>query len=244
MGADVVGWRACPLQQREGEDGFFQKVKLVAYKRHAERTLPEPQRATVPIKIKVTGQPVQVLSYQAIAEAVHGFEAGIPECASCPLSENRPLGCYRYVSYPVPAELEESLTEFAERELERDDSPLRALVEQYLEDDQLCALSDGFRNNRGEATGYLASRPEPLPLEAPFFEDADSADLLSVLITPLREGAELALEADVLDSWLDGRAAEGPHGGDWAEWLALARLLRAAAELSTSMAGVAVVFEG
>lgn len=244
MGADVVGWRACPLQQREGEDGFFRKLKLVAYKRLADRMLSEPERATVPIKVKIAGQPVQQLSYRAIAEAVQDFETGIPECQGCPLAENRPLGCYRYVPYPIPAEIEESLAEFAERELERAESPIRVLLEQYLQDDQLRALSDGFRHNRGQAVGCLASRPEAVPLEAPSFEDVDSADLLSVLITPFRDGAELVLEAAMLESWLEGRTTEGAHEADWSEWLAFARLMRAAADLSSSIPQVAVLFDG
>ena len=244
MGADIIGWRACQLQEREGEDGFFHKLKLVAYKRHAEQTLPEPQRSTTPIKIRVSGQPERVLSYQAISDAVRDFEPGIPLCRSCPFAEGRPLGCYRYVSYPVPAEIEESLVDFAERELARDESPLCVLVDQYLEDDQLRALSDGFRHNRGEIPGYLASRPEALPLDTPSFEHVDSADLLTILLAPVREGAELALAAAVLESWLDGRAPEGSNGNHWAAWLGFARLLTAAAELSSSMPGVAVLLDG
>jgi hypothetical protein len=247
MGVDIVGWRACPLQQQEGEDGFFHKLKLVAYKRETERLVPEPaKRATVTLKIRISGQSDQLLSYPQVIEAVGDFASGIPECSSCPLAEQQPLGCYRYISYPVPSEIEESLAAFAEHELESEDSPLRLLVEQYVQNDQLRVLSDDFRSNRGAQPGHLAMRPAPVPvtLSDPMFDGFDSADLLSILITPFREGAELALEADVLETWLGHRPAGGAHEGNWSEWTAFARLIREATALSLQMPDIAVLFDG
>jgi hypothetical protein len=242
MGADIVGWRGCRLQQREGEDGFFRKLKLVAYKREAERQV-SGDRATLTLKIQITGQPEEVLTYPALMDAVGDFEAGIPECVDCPLAERRPLGCYRYVSFPIPAEIEESLAIFAEWQLERGDSSLRVLVERYLQDDQVRALSNRFRHNRGESVGHLAARPTPVALQVDSLPSIDTADLLVVMLPPFREGDELALHADVLEAWLAHRVSGGYNERHWAEWSALARIMREASELARSLPTIAVLID-
>jgi hypothetical protein len=243
MGADIVGWRDCSLQQREGEDGFFRKLKLVAYQREAERRVPDSaRRMTLSLKVVTSGQPAQTLSYPALVTAIGDFASGIPECESCPLAERQPLGCYRYLSFPIPAEIEESLASFGQAQLAQGDCALCVLVDRYLQNAQIRELSDGFRHSRGEAVGHIAARPAPLALNVDALS-LDSADLLTVLIPPFRDGDELALEAEVLEAWLatlpPGRAGERP----WAEWSALARLMREAAELARSMPAVAVLFD-
>lgn len=242
MGADIVGWRGCRLQQREGEDGFFRKLKLVAYKREAERQV-SGDRATLTLKIRITGEPEEVLTYPALVEAVGDFEAGIPECVDCPLAERRTLGCYRYVSFPIPAEIEESLATFAGWQLERGDSPLRVLIERYLQDEQVRALSNRFRHNRGETIGHLAACPTPLPLQVDSLPNIDTADLLMVMLPPFREGSELALHADVLEAWLAHRVSSGSNERQWAEWSAFARIMREASELARSLPAVAVLLD-
>jgi len=240
MGGDIIGWRACPLQHGEGEDAFFHKLKLLAYKRAVDGLVLEERRADVPVKIRVGGQPDRVLAYRAIVEELGDFAAGIPACDACPLAEGRRLGCYRYLTFPIPAEIEESLTAFAERQLGREGAPLRVLAESYRLDTQHRALSDGFRWSRGTSPGHLATRPAPLAIEVAPFTDLDSADLLSILIPPFREAEELALEAEVLEAWL----AEQPvDAAPWPEWQAFAHLLRAATELSRSVPEVAVLFD-
>jgi hypothetical protein len=242
MGADIVGWRGCRLQQREGEDGFLRKLKLMAYKREAERQV-SGDRATLTLKIRITGQTEEVLTYPALVQAVGDFEAGIPECVDCPLAEDHPVGCYRYVSFPIPAELEESLAAFAEWQLERGDSPLRVLVERYLQDEQVRTLSNRFRHNRGESAGHLASRPTPLSLHVNSFPGIDTADLLVVMLPPFREDDELALHADVLEAWLAHRVSDGSNERYWAEWDAFARIMREASELARSLPEVAVLLD-
>jgi hypothetical protein len=242
MGADIVGWRGCRLQQREGEDGFFRKLKLMAYKREAERQV-SGDRATLTLKIRITGQTEEVLTYPALVQAVGDFEAGIPECVDCPLAEHHPVGCYRYISFPIPAELEESLATFAEWQLERGDSPLRVLVERYLQDEQVRALSNRFRHNRGESVGHLAARPMPLPLHVDSLPSIDTADLLVVMLPPFRENDELALHADVLDAWLAHSVSSGSTERHWAELNAFARIMREASELARSLPTVAVLFD-
>jgi len=249
MGADVIGWRTCPLQQQEGEDGFFRKLKLLAYKRETDRLVPEPtKRANTALKVRISGQPEQQLSYPQVVEAVGSFAAGIPECRACPVSGGAPLGCYRYISYPISLEVEESLARFSEQELALDRSPFRILAEEYVRNEQARELSDGFRNNRGVAPGHLAARSFPVVVTAPSHATTltgiDSADLLCILLPPFREGAELELEADLLETWLRQQTVERLHERQWAEWSSLARLMRQAAILSLSNPDVAVLFDG
>jgi hypothetical protein len=243
MGADILGWRACPLQQELGDDGFFDKLRLLGYKRGADSVLPAGQRENVPVTIRTSGEPVRTMTYGDLVVALGDFPVGIPECPACPLSEGRPIGCGRYLAFPIPASIEESLTAFARPELRDPQGSLFALVTRYLDDERHRALSDGFRRRRGAAAGYLAARPRPLAIDVDGRPEIDSADLLTVLIAPFFEGDALALAASVLEAWLAARPVGGIDEERWAEWESFARLLAATRDLAATLPDAAVLLE-
>jgi hypothetical protein len=101
MGADIVGFIGCPLQNSLGIDGFLGKLKLRAFKRQIEASIPAHQRTQVRIQVQGTNRASQTLNYEGILRELGNFESGIPECANCPLSGGRPVGCYRFIKYPI-----------------------------------------------------------------------------------------------------------------------------------------------
>lgn len=98
MGADYVGLRGCTLQRSLGDQGFLGKLKLRAYKAAIEAQVPAEQRHVVKIQVQITGRETRELDYAGICRDLETFQAGSPECASCPLSAGKPVGCYRYVT--------------------------------------------------------------------------------------------------------------------------------------------------
>lgn len=158
MGADFIGWRNCRLQAELGQDGFLGKLKLRAYKAAIEQQVPEDRWEAVEVLVRVTGRPDRVLRYGTISMELAAFERGIPECAACPLSDGKALGCYRYVTYPVDAAAERLMFEFFAKGVEESGS----IVEQLYRDviSQIDEESGWYRNRGGEGT--LAELDMPL----------------------------------------------------------------------------------
>jgi hypothetical protein len=184
MGADFIGWRECPLQAQLGEEGFLGKLKLRAYKAVIEERVPEDQRDAVQVVVRVTGRADRELTYGSICDELDAFNLGIPECATCPLAGGKPLGCYRYVTYPVDAITERLVFEFFTSVVEQPHS----IADQLYRD--IVSLVDeqaGWYDNRGEE-GLLAELDAPLvhSWEAEDGKHAvDSAQVLAALFIPL-----------------------------------------------------------
>jgi hypothetical protein len=122
MGADVIGWRDCELQARLERSGFLGKLKLRMYRAAVEAQVRPENRATVHITVTGANRPSRDLTYGEIVDELEDFERGIPECTSCPVGGGSPLGCYRYVRYPVDGPFEQVLFDFFVEELKTPDS--------------------------------------------------------------------------------------------------------------------------
>jgi hypothetical protein len=211
MGADYIGWRDCPLQRELGRDGFLGKLKLRAYRSVVESRVPPEKRASLQIRVVVTGREPRDLVYADLLEELAAFEAGIAECATCPLArEGQPLDCYRYVTYPVDETFEQVVFEFFKSQLETPDSICRQIY-----DDLVCTLAPGYGwyEPRGSGHGTLAEREEPLVWS---FRDAngehavDSAQILACLFISLHSPAMVVAYARFWGELLGyaGRIAE------------------------------------
>ena len=186
MGADLIGWRGCPLQEQLAEQGFLGKLKLRAYRAAIEEQVPEDERAKVEVVVRVTGRPDRSLRYADICTEVATFEQGIPDCAACPLSGGHPVGCYRYVSYPIDAVAERLIFEFFAADVQTQDS----ICDQIWRDIASRVDEDSpWYSERGEEGNTLAVLAQPLALT---FSDAegkprsvDSAQVLAALFISL-----------------------------------------------------------
>ncbi|HVF43559.1 MAG TPA: hypothetical protein VM936_11135 [Pyrinomonadaceae bacterium] len=179
MGVDIVGWRACPMQSGLGPEGFLRAFKLRAYKAAAER-LPADALSELLVRVHAPGRGEEVWTYQALCDEVERAGEGIPECETCPISEGRRLGCYRYVSYPLDEHFERLLfTYFGEQVTLRDSA-----CEQLYRDVVSAMPRHGlvWHTRRGEDTpGALAELDAPLRHAADLY--FDSAQLCAALFT-------------------------------------------------------------
>lgn len=112
MGADIVGWISCPLQANMKRKDFFWKIKLLAAKTSIEKSFAEGLRADIEVKLLDADRRLHALSYAAITSELGDFAAGIPECATCPVSEGKTLGCNRYIPYPIDEQFERLVFEY------------------------------------------------------------------------------------------------------------------------------------
>ena len=55
MGADLIGWRECPLQMRLGPEGFLGKLKLRSYKNLIEQMVAPEDRERQKLTVVVNG---------------------------------------------------------------------------------------------------------------------------------------------------------------------------------------------
>jgi hypothetical protein len=188
MGADLIGWRNCELQQPLGESGFLQKLKMKSYLRVIEAQVPEGARENVAITV-IVNDTQRELTYPEIREQAETFQRGIPACATCPLAGGEQLGCYHYVTYPVDARFEEVAFEFFTSQLATKDSISDQLYRDV--DSKQPAAGTGWHTRRGPQ-GSLARRPQPLTHSwGGLFskKKSDSAQLLQSLFIPLKHPA-------------------------------------------------------
>lgn len=241
MGADFIGWRNCPLQQQLGAEGFLGKLKLRAYKAVIEERVPQDRWGTVEVVVRVTGRPDRPLSYDTIRTELAELERGIPECAKCPLSSGRPLGCYRYVTYPIDAITERLLFEFFTEGLEEPDS-----IADQLHRDIVSQVDQetGWYEHRGK-DGTLAELEEPL---AHLWGDEDevhridSAQVLAAMFVSLEDPALVVAYARFwleLFAFVDRRlaAATGEARTEIAESRTLHELRSVASLLASAVPG-------
>lgn len=237
MGADLIGWRDCELQRGVGgPDGFLGKLKMRSYQSAIESQVPPEARETVRVQVIVNRPegPVQrALSYPEIRAEVASFAAGIPACASCPLSGGAPLGCYRYVTYPVDAPSETTLFELFAREVAVHGSVAQRFHEAELS--RLPSGGTGWHTRRGgdARAGSLAELPAPLVHKwGGFFsrKQLDSAQILIAVLNPGRDPAALALHAELHARIASFAAETGARGKALAELASLAPFYRALAQ--------------
>jgi hypothetical protein len=158
MGADVIGWRNCPLQERLEPQGFLGKLKLRAYLQVIESQVPEGQRETVTVQVRVSGRETRALSYPEIQAGAEEFQRGIPECSTCPISGGAALGCYQYVRYPVDEVFEKLVFDFFVSQVQTEDSICDQLYRDIVSKQP---PGSGWHTQRGPE-GALARLPRPL----------------------------------------------------------------------------------
>lgn len=185
MGADYVAIRPCDLQRSLGPEGFLGKLKLRAYKEAIESRVPPEARDRVKLQVQVTGREPRALDYPTICREVAAFMAGSPECSACPLAGGRPLGCYRYVTYPVDAITEEMAFAYFCQRLDTPDS-----IPDQLYRDIVSRIDrdNAWYTRRGEAGG-LAELAQPLRHTTPRGRHVDSAQLMASMFVSLNHPA-------------------------------------------------------
>ncbi|UJR80642.1 PTS sugar transporter subunit IIA [Sandaracinus amylolyticus] len=236
MGADLIGWRDCGLQRGLGPQGFLGKLKMRAYQTAIEAQVPPDARATVRIQLLVNRPegPVQrELGYEQIRAEVASFAAGVPACASCPLGGGAPLGCYRYVTYPVDAASERALFDLFAREVATHGSIAQRFHEAVLA--RLPASGTGWHTRRGGdvRSGSLAELPAPLEHRwGGLFsrKRLDSAQILVALMNPGRDATSLHLHAELHARIAAHASEQRVQGRSIAELAQLAPFYRALAQ--------------
>lgn len=218
MGVEYIGWRDCSLQRELGPEGFQAKLELRAYRSVIEARVPEDRRDAVRLRVEVPGGPVRDLGYDEIVRDLGGFEAGIPDCAACPLADGRPLGCYRHVTYPIDASFERLLFECFTSRVGDEGSAARSVYEGVIA--ARPRAPGPWHRLRGPGVGSLTEMVEPLRHE---WTDAagrhvvDSATLCDALFTSASDPELVFQNArfwNELFAWLDVTIASDMEAGE------------------------------
>ena len=211
MGLDVVGWRDCSLQRELQFETFMQRLKLRAYKKSVEDNFPAEARQAAKVHVSINDEQ-QALSYAEICEQLNSFERGIPECTDCPLSGGAPVGCYRYVSYPIDAAFEEMIFSYFYDTLPINESPAQYLLDESVQVEM--RYSDTPYHARGQ--GALAERDEPLSATFATTGDdlvIDSAHLLTCLFALADENPSVSTLSEFFDGffrWIEQHLTTKP----------------------------------
>jgi hypothetical protein len=256
MGCDYLAAIGCPLQQQLGDD-FLPAVKLLGMAQHleAQRAALERQsgKPLESIAVRVGATTATVGEVRAKTARVEG---GIPACPTCPVSGGEPLGCYRYVTYPVDVELEEVALEFFVETIERPTAPYaiatdptgRKLTAAALVLDHVIAelpARSPWHDRRGPASeGGLATRKQPVVRELPSRgRKLDSASVLAAMFQPIDGDLALQLYAYLFEGVVQFAVSRNVHSRSLAEVEQAARLLRRA-ERAAKAQPVAMVVDG
>ncbi len=251
MGADYFAIIGCPLQSKLTPSGFCARLKMRVQLDGLEQRRADIERAAgrkledITFNRGGTNNPATKLTYgemRAMADEVHG----IPECATCKVSGSKPLGCYRYVTYPIDAGTEALLLEYFAMLL--DQPRPQDLVgsdptgKKYTAADLLYQLvieplrgETSWHRQRGTPEqGGLAERPEPLArtLASRGGKKLDSAQVLHAAFTPIDGDLALQLLAHFHRGFVQW-ASERPETADsrtFRELRELGELLRAATQ--------------
>jgi hypothetical protein len=164
MGADIIGWRNCSLQRDNGREGFLWKLKLLSMREMVETQVPEHQRHQLRMQLRGTNRQSIELNYQTILEELSSFENGFSECASCPIAFGQPLGCHKYITYPVDGVFEELVFNYFCLQLPVKDSICDQLYQDFVS--KFPSSNTSWHRMRGNSQqGGLASLTVPLKFE-------------------------------------------------------------------------------
>jgi hypothetical protein len=201
MGADIIGWRNCQLQRQLGANGFFWKQKLRTMKGVVERQIPEASRHGLRISLGSVGSDRREITYSEIVQELASFDAGTHECASCPISGGRPIGCHRYITYPIDRIFEQLVFNFFVSQMAVKDSICQQI---YFDVVSRCpSKGTAWHTQRGSQPGPLAVLERPYSLEwgGPLSKKhIDSAQILSSLFITLDN---LAMIVGYANFWME-----------------------------------------
>ena len=209
MGVSYIGWRDCSLQRELGPEGFQGKLELRAYRSVIDDNVPKERRDSVRLRVSAPSG-TRDLGYDEIVAALDGFERGIPDCASCPLADGRPLGCYRHVTYPIDASFERLLFECFTSRVAVDGSAARQLRVAIIGDRP--GREGPWHRLRGAVAGALAELPEPIVGSV-----VDSAVVCDALFASVNDPELVFLHArfwNELFAWLDTKLARSVRTGE------------------------------
>jgi len=220
MGADLIGWRECPLQMRLGPEGFRAKLKLRSYKNLIEQMVAPEDREGQKLTVVVNGPDgpsERNLTYAQIRDESTEFLRGIPDCASCPLSGGEPLGCYHFVVYPVDAAFERLVFEFFVSQVETKNSICDQLYRDVVS--RVPPAGTGWHDRRGAdaRSGALAQLGQPLVHKWGGFlskKRIDSAQILQSLFITLDRPALVVGYSRFFGELLAFAAARGVTAAD------------------------------
>jgi hypothetical protein len=236
MGADYIVIRSCALQSRLGAERFAQTVKQRAQLLAIESRRAEiEQRVGRPLEeLRISfggrGEPKAELTLAELRERAHLLD-DTGECARCPVSGGRVLGCYRYVTYPLSGQVERHFFDYfvdalasghpsylVGHDREGRGYSAAALVHRLVVSD---AAPGGtlWHVQRGSATeGALCELAEPLRVRLGSGAELDSAQVLGAAFAPAIDAAPaLTLYAHLFAGFADylerhGIDAESTHG--------------------------------
>lgn len=192
MGCDMIGWRNCQLQQQLGMEEFLWRLKLSSMKAGVMQQVPEQQRFSIMITLQRLNRESRNYSFQEILDELGDFENGIPECASCPVSSGRIIGCYRYVSYPIDEVFERLLFEFFVSQFQIDQSACNQIYNNII---SKIPADNFWRDQRGKS-GALAVLPQPLEHQFGGMlskKKFDSAQVLAGMFMPFNSAGMIAV---------------------------------------------------
>lgn len=253
MGVDYFGIRPCSLHRSLGRDRFVSLVKASVYLQALEkdRAHIEAQSGcrldTLRIGINSSVGRGRRMTVAKLRRSLSSFpEHGIAECATCPISGGRGLGCYRYVHYPVDAAFERQLFYYFLAMLGDDvgdyiaatDAQGRVLTAGRLVYE--CVVRDmGYKTSwtirRGPAeAGGLASLDEPLRATLSDGYQLSSAAVLHAAFRPIDAPQTLELYTFFYRDfyrWLEAHGVDTTYSSTLEEVRWATDLLLAAARL-------------
>jgi hypothetical protein len=263
VGADYFGVRPCSLYGSLGVDRFVElrKARLHVEALEANRARFEadgrgPLEA-MPIRV-VGGDTAPATTFAELRALAEPFPAqGIPECADCPISGGRPLGCHRFVHYPVDARFEKALFAYllamlgddiadyvaASDAAGRDLTAGRLLYENLI---VTIAEDTPWRTRRGPAeAGGLAALDAPMTTTLADGRALSSAAVLHAAFGDIDSSLALRLYAWLYRDfyrWLESKRLTFQPGSTLAEMRDVRDLLLAVAgQLETEAVGVRVL---
>jgi hypothetical protein len=189
MGADLIGWRGCPLQATLDPWEFYRRMKTKVVRDSAIEELAEQKLApTTMLRLHVPelwSEP-RAVTVQGLTEEIGDFDKGVPECAACPIARGHVLGCYSNIHYPIDVEAEEALFEFFVATVQDPESASAQLYNELMV--TIDPSSHPWHSQRGGPNAFCA-RPQPLQHKwGGFFSKrkTDSAQLLAALLNTAR----------------------------------------------------------
>ncbi|NOK38859.1 hypothetical protein HMI49_37300 [Corallococcus exercitus] len=242
MGADVVGFRGCALQNELGEAGFLRKLKLKAYKDAADAAVPPERKPKLKLNIRIGDTPPVSMAYPDLEQEAEAFTRRVSGCEDCPITEGAPVGCYAYVSYPIDAPAEELLFEVVVRGLESPGSVGHRFHQEIM--GRFEPPPAEWVERRGEAQGALCVLEHPL--EHSWHEGGEvrrltSADVLWALFATLDDARGISLVAELLSEV--GRVARERQAAATGTLPELVRMGDLARALSTVPGGRLVIVD-
>ncbi|MBK8258007.1 MAG: hypothetical protein IPK82_35745 [Polyangiaceae bacterium] len=165
------------------------------------------------------------MSYSAMVEVLGAFPQGISECASCPVSGGRPIGCYAYVSYPIDEAAETCVFKVVLDGLSIPGSPGSRFYHDTV--NRIQRTSD-WVERRGAVPGSLCTLAEPLTYA--WVENGEerllnSADLLAALFVSLESPHDLDTLSALLLEVSKRALSEGTPTGTLAELVEMGTLV-------------------